>query len=203
MAAIICPKHGHRIALIFCDHAGAAVDERRDVPVYQQRVDWCWMTVCKECMRSPDLARTLANVGYLVCTECAIEWAELTKNRFVERCQAAEPEFPEGVTPVPPERLSLYGEDERDSRGLMVSLRASVYAALKGTPSTRDLVDIVRSYQEVGLMQPHAYEALAAERALSADEAAERIRELMDIVAGHCAPDLRIWPEPMDTKGGK
>ena len=102
MAALRCPKHGPKIALIFCEHAGTAVDERRVVPVYLQRNEWGWHTVCEDCVRRADRAQALADADYLVCVECAIEWAEIADNDYVQRSQDPHPEFPPDLAqPVP------------------------------------------------------------------------------------------------------
>jgi len=94
MPGLRCEKHGNQFALVFCEHAGLAVDERRAVAVYLQRNDWGWITVCDDCVRRADLSRVLASADYLVCTKCVKEWAELAGNNYVLRSQDPRPEFP-------------------------------------------------------------------------------------------------------------
>lgn len=96
MAALRCPKHGPRIALVFCSHAGVAVDEGRVVPVYLQRTEGGgWVTVCADCARNAARDPDSLEGDYLVCTKCAIEWAEMAGNDYVRRSQDPLPEFPE------------------------------------------------------------------------------------------------------------
>lgn len=94
MPALRCPKHGPKIALVFCEHAGLAVDERRIVPVYLQRHEWGWVTLCEDCVRRSDLGQAIADADYLVCIGCASEWAEQPGNDYVRRSQDPKPEFP-------------------------------------------------------------------------------------------------------------
>lgn len=86
----------------FCDHAAAAVEERRDVPVYVQCYEpvvdppvpggWCF--VCGDCVRRSDLYELLATIDGWVCEACVLEWADMVKNGFVERAKSMKPEFP-------------------------------------------------------------------------------------------------------------
>ena len=97
MPGFFCPIHGNRLALVFCDHAGLAVDERRDVPVFLQQDRWGWRTLCKQCVRLLERPETMDNANYLVCVECAKAWAEITGNGYVQRSQHAQPEFPPDI----------------------------------------------------------------------------------------------------------
>ena len=94
MPAMDCPKHGTQIAIIFCEHSGLAVDQRRAVPVYLQPYMWMWCTLCEDCATRSDLAQALADADYFVCVECAIDWAQATGNNYVRRSQDPHPEFP-------------------------------------------------------------------------------------------------------------
>lgn len=95
MAALRCTKHGPQIALRFCEHAGVAVDERRVVPVYLQRDEWGWCTLCDDCVRRVDRSQALADADYLVCVACAKEWAQTAGNDYVQRSQDPRPEYPQ------------------------------------------------------------------------------------------------------------
>lgn len=94
MAGFDCPNHGPQIALHFCDHAGCAIDEGRVVPVFLQHLRWGWVTLCEECVRSEVRDPGSTDASYLVCGECAIEWAEMAGNNYVKRSQDPRPEFP-------------------------------------------------------------------------------------------------------------
>ena len=206
MPAVECPKHGVRIALVFCDHAGAVVNERRTERVYVQCGQFSWVTVCEACVRSPDLARILVEASCLVCTDCATEWVELTGNRYSERCRAAEPEFPEDMAPIPPEDLAYYSDEELDSIDWMVVLRSDLHMACERNASIRALEDIVRMYKDKGLMQKHAYESLdiLVEQALPEDEALRRIGELNDLVTSVYSSESsgpHDGPRPGDEDG--
>lgn len=95
MPAMNCPKHGPKMALIFCEHAGLADDERRAVPGYLQNCPSGWSTLCENCVRRSDLLQAVLDADYFICVDCALEWADVTGNAYPRRCRAAKPEFPE------------------------------------------------------------------------------------------------------------
>ncbi len=201
MPGVECPKHGVRRALVFCDHAGAVVNERRTERVYVQCGQFSWVTVCEACVRSPDLARILVEASCLVCTDCATEWVELTGNRYSERCRAAEPEFPEDMAPIPPEDLAYYSDDELDSMDWMPAFEVKVFMALKRRATTHEVEGIVREYKDKGLMQKDAHEVLSmlVERSKPEDEAPKRIGDLTDIITRVYSSDAE--PPSVPTPG--
>ena len=201
-----CPKHGTQFAMVFCDHAGAIIDERRSEPVYLQWNTRDWAAVCDACVRSPELDRILADVGCLVCSECLTEWSERTQSRFLERAREPAPERPEGMAPIPPELLKFYSDEELDSIDWMVALQSDLHMACESNASRRALEDIVRMYKDKGLMQKHAYESLdiLVEQALPEDEALRRIGELNDLVTSVYSSessDPHDGPRPGDEDG--
>lgn len=68
-----------------------------------------------------------------------------------------------------------------------------VVAALERGDSLDALRAILVHHERNGLPQCAAYDALHALRARLTGRDEDRLLELMDIVAGFCAPHLRVW----------
>jgi hypothetical protein len=68
-----------------------------------------------------------------------------------------------------------------------------VVAALERGESLETLRALLVRYRASGLSQRAAYDALHALRSRLTGRDEDRLLELMDIVAGFCAPHLRVW----------
>jgi hypothetical protein len=77
-----------------------------------------------------------------------------------------------------------------------MNLESELTGALKKQASLQMLREIVYHYKQHGGTQQAAYVTLEKIRHEQIEESNEdRILELMDFVAGFCAPDQRIWDE--------
>jgi hypothetical protein len=77
-----------------------------------------------------------------------------------------------------------------------MTLEDQIKGALQKPVSIQMLREIVCQYKQRGGTQQAAYVALEKIRDEQTEEPdADRILELMDFVAGFCAPDQRIWDE--------
>ena len=97
MAVDRCPKHGMQIWARFCEHAAAAINDRRNAAVYLQKHHGDWVGVCDRCVRRLDDPTTLDDAIDFVCQMCIVEWAEVTGSDYVQRCQNPVREFPKGT----------------------------------------------------------------------------------------------------------
>ena len=73
------------------------------------------------------------------------------------------------------------------------SFRRAVVDAITVGSTFDDLVAIAREHRDRGLSRADAMSALESVRGTLAEDAADRILELMDIVVGFCAPRHRVW----------
>ena len=77
-----------------------------------------------------------------------------------------------------------------------MNLEGELKVALKKQASLHMLREIVCQYKQNGGTQHAAYVTLEKIRHEQIEESDEdRILELMDFIAGFCAPDQRIWDE--------
>ncbi|RQS02232.1 hypothetical protein DIE07_34670 [Burkholderia sp. Bp9002] len=65
--------------------------------------------------------------------------------------------------------------------------------ALETSANLNVLRTILVKYREKGFSQESVGELLGAMRSGVAEDMEDRILELMDIVSGFCAPNMRVW----------
>lgn len=75
-------------------------------------------------------------------------------------------------------------------------LRAEISEALGREAPFEELVDILRRYRDQGGTATAAAETLEAMRVVADERSEDRLLEILDVVAGFCRPELRVWREP-------
>lgn len=93
MAAVLCPKHGRQIALLFCEHALGAVVGMQSVHIYLQRSQYGWHSLCDLCVRN--VPESLGDADHLACTKCVMEWVVATGSDYHQRSQKPVNEYPQ------------------------------------------------------------------------------------------------------------
>jgi hypothetical protein len=69
----------------------------------------------------------------------------------------------------------------------------AISEALLREASMDELIGILREYRDKGLSAQAALEVLQSLRARADESTEDRVLEIMDIVAGFCAPHVRVW----------
>lgn len=69
----------------------------------------------------------------------------------------------------------------------------SIRAALARDAALADFMPLLREYRGLGLAQEEALQVLESLRGNSGSATEDRILEVMDVVAGWCAPHNRVW----------
>ena len=77
-------------------------------------------------------------------------------------------------------------------------LSTEIASAINRDASLDELVGILRAYQRNGMTAKSAGETLEAMRIATSPGTEDRILEILDIVAGFCRPELRVWDEGMN-----
>lgn len=81
---------------------------------------------------------------------------------------------------------------------MTADFRATIKKHLEGAAGLDELIAVVRRHRDDGASQDAIYAVLESLRSELDEVNEDPLLEVMDVVLGHCRPELRLWPVRAD-----